>query len=48
MMVYYCSDLLARIWDQWKTSVWDVETWPCVISNLDLDPFVVMILGPNP
>ena len=25
----------------------DVETWPYVISNLDLDPFVVSILGSN-
>ena len=29
------------------TSVWDVETWLCVISNLDLDLFVVWILGQN-
>ena len=26
-------------------SVWDVETWPCVIPNLDIDPFIVWILG---
>jgi len=41
--MYFVSEGVAKD----KNSVWDIETWPCVISNLDLDPFVVWILGQN-